>query len=220
MSCWAQQVLDWSEVWAGLMPCAILLYNKQPPVFRPVVCYVWLSLLINIAIDLIWKLGDRMPQQYHSNNFLYNLLSIVRFFLFSSFFVKLQQPFLVGIKLLIILSFTLFVIVDFSLSEDFFNFSHFSSRLLSVEAFCLLFFVMQYYIYELKRDEAINIFTNQFWVVTGLGVYVSINFFVFLLYNRLSVQMQRFAASLWNLHNLSFILFNMFLVRGFYGNKR
>jgi hypothetical protein len=52
-------------------------------------------------------------------------------------------------------------------------------------------------------------------VVTGLGIYVAINFFIFLLYHELSVYYIRIAVDVWNIHNASFILFQLFLARAF-----
>lgn len=214
MQSFVQLIIDWSEVWALLIP--ILFYKKQPVSYKPVVSYVWAALLINIAIDMTWKLRDYLPPHYNSNNYLYNLHSIVRFFLFSSFFIELKQPFLVTIKKTIPLFFMVFLIINFGFYENFFNYLLFSSRLLSVEAILLLFYILQYYLFKIKQDVEEEIFTPDFWIVTGLGIYMAINFFIFLLYNELTVRLFDFAVGLWNVHNISYIIFNLFLAKAFY----
>jgi hypothetical protein len=206
-----QLILDWSEVWALLIP--LIIYKKQPDLYRPVVFYLWSALFINLAIDCIWKLRTVIPSAYNSNNYLYNLHSIIRFGLFTIFFIKLNQPFLVWLKKLVPLLFLIFFVINFGWLEQFFNYSQFSSRLLAVEAFLLLFYVLQYYLFKINENVDVNIFSPDFWIVTGLGIYMVINFFIFLLYNELSIRLQTFAISLWNVHNLSFIIFNLFIAK-------
>jgi hypothetical protein len=208
-------LLDWSEVWALLIPVAILLRKKQPKILRPVVWYVWAALVINIVIDLTWKLRTVLPPAYNSNNYLYNLHSVVRFFLFGAFFTGLKQPFLIRLKKTIPILYGIFLLVNFGFFENFFNYWLFSSRLLSVEAILIMFYAMQYYMFKIKESMDVFSFKPDFWIVTGVGIYMSINFFIFLLYNELTLRMQNFAINLWNVHNISFIIFNLFLAKAF-----
>ncbi|WP_124558759.1 hypothetical protein [Pedobacter sp. KBW01] len=211
-----QFVLDWSEVWALFIPITILMLKKQPAKLTLVVSYMWAALIINLAIDLVWKFRILLPSAYNSNNFLYNLHSVVRFYLFSAFFIHLHQPFLVTVKKIVPIGFTLFIIINFTFFENFFDYWKFSSRLLSIEAALLLFYVLQYYLFKIKDSIGTKITNNVFWIVTGLGVFVALNFFIFLLYNELTTRFQSFAISLWSVHNISYIIFNLFLARGFY----
>ncbi|HEY0174935.1 MAG TPA: hypothetical protein VGC08_01070 [Pedobacter sp.] len=215
-----QTILDWSEVWSLMIPVIILLIKKQPVLLRPVVFYVWIALFINLAIDLTWKFRNIIPVSYNSNNYLYNLHSIIRFFLFSFFFIRLDQPFLTSIKKATPIFFLIFMLVNFGFYESFYDYWKFSSRLLSVEAILLLFYCLQYYLFKINDNVEANILNADFWIVTGLGIYVTFNFFIFLLYNELSVQLQNFAISLWSFHNISFIIFNVFIAKGFYESDK
>jgi hypothetical protein len=214
-------VLDWSEVWALLMPLAILTYfGKQPRQYRPIAAYVWIALIINMGIDLTWKLRNVLPPNLNSNNYLYNLHSVVRFYLFYLFFIRLKQPFLTTIKKVVPFLFLLFLILNFSFFEKFFDYWKLSSRLLALEAGLLLFYCLQYYLYKVKEEDEI-LGSNQpdFWIVTGLGIYVAINFFIFLLYNEITLLSTQFAVQLWNVHNVSYIIFNVFITRGLYESR-
>jgi hypothetical protein len=208
-------LLDWSEVWAVLIPAVILLRKKQPETLRPVVWYVWLALAINVLIDLTWKFRTILPANYNSNNYLYNLHSVIRFFLFSAFFIGLKQPFLTKTKKIIPVLYGIFLLINFGFFENFFNYWLFSSRLLSVEAILLMFYALQYYMFKMRESVDIIGYKADFWIVTGLGIYMSINFFIFLLYNELTLRMQNFAINLWNVHNITFIIFNLFLAKAF-----
>jgi hypothetical protein len=211
-----QGILDWSEVWALFIPASILLYTKQPAIHKPVVLYTWSALVINIITDVIWKFRTLLPVNLSSNNSLYNLHSVLTFFLFSSFFIGLNQPFLVKFKRILPLIFLVFIFVNFCFYEDFFDYWQLSSRLLSVEAILLLFYSLSYFLFKVNESVNVNIFTTDFWIATGLGLYVAVNFFIFLLYNELTVHMINFAINLWNVHNISYIVFNLFIAKGFY----
>jgi hypothetical protein len=213
-----QTVIDWSEVWALLIP--ILFHKKQPAIIKPVVFYVWAALIINLAIDLTWKFRNILPDAYNSNNYLYNLHSVIRFFLFSTFFIRLRQPFLVTIKKLIPFAFLAFIMINFGFYENFFDYWKLSSRLLAVEAILLLFYTLQYYLFKINDHAEVNIFNSDFWIVTGLGIFVTFNFFIFLLYNELTLRLQYFAITLWNVHNISYIIFNLFIAKGFYESRK
>lgn len=207
-------LMDWSEAWAPLIPIAVWLRHRQQPRWlAPVVAYVWIAFAIDLLIDLIWKLRLTIPPPWNSNNWLYNLHSLVRLFLFSRFFIGLRQPFLPWLKRLVPVFFGLYAAIDFGFYEHFFDYNNLSSRLLALEAGLLLFYCLQYYFYKVKEDEEMAGNQPDFWVVTGLGVYVAINFFIFLLYKELSAYYTRFAVDIWNVHNISFILLQLFLAR-------
>ncbi len=216
-----KNIIDWSEVWALLIPLAILFIKKKQPAFnKPIIIYIWAALFLNVCIDLIWKFRTVLPDNFKSNNYLYNILSIVRFTLFSTFFIKLNQPFITVTKKIIQWLFVAFVIINFSFYQDFFYYKQLSSRLLSIEAALLLFFCLQYYLYKIKEDEEAGKRHPDFWIVTGLGIYVTANFFIFLLYNELTVRLQNFAINLWNIHNIVYIIFNVFIAKGFYESNQ
>lgn len=216
-----QTILDWSEAWAPLLPLAVWIRHREQPGFlRPVVFYVWFAFFCNLTIDLVWKLRDRIPLPWNSNNWLYNLHSLVRFTLFALFFIRLQQPFLRTLKRAIIAFFVIFAAIDFGWYEHFFDYHRLSSRLLAMEAGLLLFYCLQYYFYKVREDPDIEWNQPDFWVVSGLGIYMAINFLIFLTYNELSDYYTRFAVDIWSVHNLSYILLHIFLAKSFYESTR
>jgi hypothetical protein len=94
-----------------------------------------------------------------------------------------------------------------------------SSRLLSTEAAFLLFYCLQYYLYKLLDDDPETIRQADFWVVTGLTVYVSISFFIFLFQNTLVKQLQPFAITIWKVHDIAYIILCIFLAKAFATTK-
>ena len=55
-----------------------------------------------------------------------------------------------------------------------------------------------------------------FWVVTGLSIYVVINFFVFLFYVPLLTENPDLADRMWSIHNLAYITMCIFIAKAFY----
>lgn len=215
------KALDWSEVWALLIPIAVLLWRRhQPPTLRPVIIYLWLALIINIAIDVIMVMNGRVQGIEFSNNPLYNSHSVIRFVCFSIFFMLLPGASFNKIKLGIAIIAGASLLVNFIFIENFFNFDAFSGNLLAAEAYLLLVYCMFYYLNELKDDEK-NLFAGpEFWVVTGLAIYVVVNFFVFLFYLPMIYIDRDLAINIWNVHNIAFIIFCLFISRAFYGTIR
>jgi len=222
-----QEILDWSEVWAVLIPLTILLiYKPKQPWTMPVKWYLWFALIINLIGDIIWKqqrlgiyefLYARLPYLYNSdgsfeNIVLYNLHSIIRFLLFIWFFhyqgkiFRIMNKFVPAISLLLIL-------IDFIFIEDI---RDFNSVLMASEAALLLIYCLVYFFQMLKNEDSTIKKTPSFWVVTGLSIYVVINFPIFLFYQTLSIQADNFAIDIWGLHNISFIIFCLFIAKSFY----
>lgn len=150
-----------------------------------------------------------------SNNPLYNIHSVVRFGCFSFYFINLQKNSFTSLKKFLALLGSAFLVVNFLFFENFFNPNSFSGNLLTVEAYLLLVYCMLYYLAELKDDE--NLFNSpHFWVVTGLAIYLAANFFVFLFYIPMLDVNGRLAEKMWDVHNIAFIIFCIFIAKAFY----
>src|SRR5687767_3485624 len=90
------EILMWAEVWALFIPIiVIILYRNQPELFKPLVTYVWIALLLNTVATIIAMYSSKysFPHWLQTNNYLYNIHSIVRFICFCLFFRKLKLPF-------------------------------------------------------------------------------------------------------------------------------
>lgn len=228
MNHYIQQILDCSEVWALFIPLIIIYQNKNRIAYlKPVRIYIWVALILNISIVLIAKRNQWFslpkypnPEWLGSNNFIYNFQSVVRFFLFSWFFILLNQHLFKKVKRIIPFLFLVVGLINFIFFEDFFNYGSFSGRLISIEATLLLFYCLVYYMYMLKDDESSFRNSPSFWVVTGLSIYVVVNIPIFLFYTALLKQFEGFTVGIWDVHNITFIIFCIFLAKAFYESKR
>ena len=216
-------IADWSEVWALLIPLAFMFsWRKMPLYLRPIQLYLILALIINIISTVIWKrnqLNLHLPGWLDSNNFLYNTHSIIRLLLFSLFFIQLNQRFMHRVKFILPFLFLLFVVINFTVSENYVD-ANLSSRLLATEAALLLFYCLQYFIYLMVEDRTFNLKKEPgFWIVTGLSIYVATNFFIFLFYNYLTQQNWKFAVDIWDVHNSAYLVLCIFIAREFYERR-
>lgn len=222
-----QEIVDWSEVWALLIPIFILLVRKPKGRWvRPLKYYLLLALVINLTGNILWKrrvLGIEEWMQEHvaslfnadgslNNTIFYNLHSIFRFMLFAWFFHYMGKTFR-RLNTIMPAFALLLALVLFTLYKDI---RDFNSLLLASEAAVLLFYCLLYY-FLILRDEESNIRRlPPFWAVTGLSIYVVINFPIFLFYTVLAEQSEKFAINIWDVHNLSYILFSLFIAKSFY----
>ena len=216
-----QSALDWSEVWALLIPLFVLLFKRERPRFvKPIIIYLWLALAINVLIDAIWVFKQYFPAWLQSNNPYYNIHAIARFACFSIFFILLPQASFGKLKKLLVAGSVVFILVNFIFFENFFNPDHLSGNLLAAEAYLLLIYCMQYYLAELRDDSTAIFGGPDFWIVTGLSIYVVTSFFVFLFYLPLLNFDPMLADRMWNFHNIAFIIFCIFITKALYGPFR
>lgn len=214
-------IFDWSEVWALLIPILALLINKnKEQYFRPIIVYVFLAFFINLFADVIadFKKPLGFPEYFQTNSFLYNIHSIVRFSCFSTFFLMLKHPFFPRFKKGIQVLGFVFTIIYFYF-ENFNNPNHISGDFLAIEAFLLLIYCLFYFHHKLRDDRYKTLLSADFYIVLGLSIYVVVNFFVFLFYIPMIENDPNLANRMWNVHNIAFIIFCIFIAKAFYTHK-
>ena len=200
-----------------LIPLFVLsIRGRQPKYLQPVIIYLWAALVINLIGDIIGDFKSHLPGWLQSNNVLYNVHSIIRFTCFCVFFIFFNQSSFSLLKAFLPVVFIIFITVNFIVKENFFNPAHLSGNLLAAEAYLLLIYCMTYYLSQLKEDKKIFRRGKDFWVVTGLSIYVVTNFFVFLFYVPMIKDNPMLAADMWNIHNVSYILLCLSIARSFY----
>ena len=210
-------LLDWSEVWTPLIPLFFLLFRRsQPRYLKPVIVYLILAFLINLASDIIAEYKKYLPDWAQSNNPLYNLHSITLLICFAYFFKLLNKNSFNKFQLNLLILSILLLVFNFSFLEKITNPQHLSGNLFTIVSYTLLIFCMLYYLNWLKDDEDDLTYEPHFWVVTGLSIYVVINFFVFLFYVPMIKENPALADNIWNIHNIAYILFCIFITKAFY----
>jgi hypothetical protein len=214
---WLEYIIDWSEVWILLLPIIAIYRNPGQPVYlKPVLVYLIIALLCNLTCDLMVLFAKSLPPSLRTNTIIYNIHSLTRFICFTWFFFTLPFKHYKYLQMLLTAIFLLIFIVYFTWYDSFFNKSYISSDMMTGESFFLLCFCMLYYLSLLKEEDSLFAQQKHFWVVTGLGIFAVINFFIFLFYKPLLSENVGLALQIWNLHNFAFILFIIFITKAFY----
>ncbi len=220
-----KEIFDWSEVWALLVPLIIFIIKKPAQQYlKPVLFYVCISLCLSIAADVIWKYKHYssvefkkvMPEFLWSNNFLYNIISIVRLLFFLWFFQRLNFKLFKLNNLFIALILFLIIIINFFFE----SFNEFSSFTFSLESIVLLTYSIAYFLYLIKNDQLRTEFDASLFVVTGIAIYEAANFFIFLFHKALTLENSQLAVAIWKLANVYFIIFCLYLAKAFYGSNK
>ena len=220
-------ILDWSEVWATLIPLIVYMWIKPKAIWtRSLLIYLLIALLISLVVDITWKSTDLGIKDWVEKNFwwlyrgkilytliFYNINSFLRLLLLTWFFYKVN-PLYKKTYLVITGVFLIGVIINFVFFESIVL--SFSSRLFTIEAAIILFYCLLYY-YTVNMNDEIKspLALPPFWIVMGLTLYTSVNFLIFLFYNYLINAERTYAISIWNVHNLIYIVLMIFIAIGF-----
>lgn len=211
-------ILKWSEVWAVLIPVLIYLYKKPNEKYiKPVIWYLVIALILNIISDIIGENYYNEPKFIVAINYnlpFYNLHSIIRLFLFINFFHLINIPGNRFFKKYIPLFIGTLILFNF-LSLD--SFKNFSSKIFTIESIVLIVYCINYFLTILGADDASTKFNSSLIIATGVAVYESVCFPIFLFYDLLSKKFKNYAIDIWDVHNIMYIILCLFIARAFYG---
>ncbi len=206
-----QTILDWSEVWATLLPILVYLIKRPAQAtLTPVIFYLLIAIVLNVLIDLAYF------KIFTNNGFLYNILSICRLFIFIWFFTLLNIPSIKRNRKSIFFIVAIFISIIFLFFDPFIEYS---SKVFTLEAIVLLIFCITYFLSMLRSNKASAEFDAVLIIITGLAVYEAVCFFIFLFYDLLSKEEENFAVKIWDVHNIAYIVFCLFIVQAFYGRR-
>ena len=216
-------ISDWSEVWALLIPLAIILMKHGSRESLPLVIYVPVAILLNLVSVLIQLYSFELPDFLNGNNFFYNLHSIARL-LFFSWYIGLicQKRFSVATKVATGV-FLVFLLVNFLFIESIMNLSKW---LPVAETVLLLILCMRYFLYTIKDDSDTD-WTREaaFPACTAIALYVAATFFVFLFITSPWVSYKvnlQFALLIAEFYKLIFLIYSVLLAIAIYrhGKKK
>ncbi len=74
--------------------------------------------------------------------------------------------------------YALILLLNFTIFSKSFTSLHINSNLITAESYLLLLYCLVYYLSKLKDAGIVFKSEPDFWIVTGLAIYVVINFFV------------------------------------------
>ena len=117
---------------------------------------------------------------------------------------------------MLLITYIALVLLNYLFLENYFDKNAINGKLFTIEAYFLLIYCLLYYLSQL-RDETEDFRQNkEFWIVTGLSIYVVINFFMFLFYVPMIQQNELLAEKMWSVHNMAYILLCLFITKAIY----
>ncbi|HVX26076.1 MAG TPA: hypothetical protein VHB70_07025 [Parafilimonas sp.] len=216
-----QKILDWSEVWTVLIPIIIyVIKTPQAKYLKPIILYLLIAFVLNFIGDIIEENFYHDPQwvvKINYNQPFYNIHSISRLILLIYFFRKINIPVNKILRTFIPVFVVLILVINFSF---FHSFKNFSSLTFSVEGITLIVLCVLYFFRRLQSDQTSTAFDSSMYIVTGLAIYEAVCFPIFLFYNTLIKQTEHFAINIWDVHNIAYIVFCLFIARAFYGTSQ
>lgn len=223
MNLW-QILLDWSEVWALLIPLTmIVLFHPKGKQAGWLKAYIIMGLFFNSFAIFFVEFPNLVPEWMKvrgiaNNNIFYNLHSFTRAILLSLFILSIRvirfQHFL---RALLAIYMGL-VIVNFAFYESSF---FLSTQLFTAESVLLLIMCLSYF-FSAIQDESNTNWLRQpaFLVCAGIALYEVITFFIFLFFYPLSLKDAAFFTVTMRVYLAAFILFCLFLSWALYRYRK
>jgi drug/metabolite transporter (DMT)-like permease len=214
--------LDWfdlTEAWAPLFPLLVWLWlgKDAKKKLQPTQWYFICALVLNTAIDFIWKFNDFIPVWAQNNNLLYNLQSPLRVGIMVYFFQRLLVPRYQKVARIALGLYAAFLLINYSLFQ---NIAHYSSRANTAEPLVVILVCLLYLFQMFADDEILSYRKNPaIYLAIGLLIYEMANFAIFLFYSHLIVTSEEFAVQIWHVHNAFYLLFCLLSAKGYYESR-
>lgn len=192
-----------------LIVLLFLVFFKKTKDDKGITCiavYCFLFLLINYLADFV------LPNFVH---FFYSLFTYVEYSAFS-YFLWLNTKHPVFKRLISYISIIFLILLTFYYFTT--PFRSLDSVPIGVETIIILVFCF-YYLYEQMNDTS-NLFIYnkyQFWVITGMMIYLAGSFFIYIFANQLDT---KFLQKYWFLTLVFYVIKNIFFAIGFLLNTK
>jgi len=183
-----------------LPPLVILLLALNNKVLRGsfIFYYLLIQFTFNLSANILNEFG--LPNLY-----FYHFNCLFSFFALSLFYIGLLNTKKSKITIIIVsFLYTLFFFYNIFVLE---GLNDFNSNTFGLASFILCAYALFYYLKIFRTIAEDNILNSaNFWFNTGIFSYYTINFFIFLTYNKLTQDKQPLIGIIWQLHNVIFLI--------------
>lgn len=196
---WLQTIIDWAEVWALLIPLAVIIICKPGrDRSKLLVSYVIAGFLLNFTATFLLDFYYLMPRWMYvdnrvNNNLLYNIHSFTRVCLLGWYVITIRSYKYPFILKTLYAAYILITLINFTFIETPF---YLSTRLFAAESIVLLVMCLFYIFRSIQDESQVNWLRHpSFLVCTGICIYEGITFFIFLFFYPLHSKNSAFANS-------------------------
>ena len=167
-----------------------------------------------LVIQLVCNLGSNILNELDwPNLYMYHINCLLSFYALSLFYIRLfKTPTTKRTISIVAIIFTGFFLYNIYIWE---SIEVFNSNSLGMASFILCAYALSYYLKLFKSSAEDNILTSaDFWFNTGIFSYYTINFFIFLTYNKLTQEKLPLLRIIWQLHNIIFLIMCIYIFIG------
>lgn len=218
-------ILDWSEVWALLIPLIVLLIHKpRGDKLGWVSLYVIIALVLNFIAVFTIEFYYLIPEWVFTGNGLYyNLHSLTMVICFGGYFISIRKYKYSIILKLLLLVYLIFVLINFLFLESPVN--RLSTRHFTIGSIVLLVVCLFYFFRSIVEESQTNWLKHpSFIICSAICLYQSITFFIFLfIYPMFDLSYNKnmeFADLMMKTYQVIFVIFCIFLAWALFRSKK
>jgi hypothetical protein len=220
-----QLMLDWSEVWALLIPLIVLLIHKpRGNKLGFVSLYVIIALVLNFIAVFTIEFYYLIPEWVFTGNGLYyNLHSFTMVICFTGYFIGIRKYKYSLLLKSLLLIYLVFVFINFSFLES--PVHRLSTRHFTAGSIVLLVICLFYFFRAIVEESQANWLKHpSFLICTAVCLYQSITFFIFLfiypMFDLSYNQNMDFADLMMKTYQLIFVIFCILLAWALFRSKK
>lgn len=213
-------VFDWSEVWALLVPLTILiLYHTEGKGLRALKGYIITGFILNLIAICMVEFYQYVPgwmyiDDFVNNNIVYNIHSLVRVLLLSSYILAARPYGYTALLKAILAAYLLFILINFTFFASPF---YLDTKLFAAESIVLLIMCFACFFHSLHDESHTNWLKDPAFIVcTGICLYEVLTFFIFLFFYPLSTTNTAFFVVTMRIYTGAFILLCILLAVALY----
>lgn len=173
-------LLFWAEVWPLIIFLLIYFFTRQKnDDLKLLIIYLLITTLISIPANIISNFTDRVPVAFRNNSVCYNLLAFIKVIFIGIYIIRLKPMRQFRFTKPLLIFFLFFSIIDFILFEP--PTERLGKYLYSAVSIILLVYCMTYFLTSIiDDDDEFNLKNPAFLVCSGIAIFESVNFFVYL----------------------------------------
>ena len=167
-----------------------------------------------LVIQLVCNLASNILNELDRGNlYMYHINCLLSVYALSLFYIRLFNTSATKRTISVVaIIFTCFFLYNIYIWEPI---AVFNSNSFGMASFILCAYALFYYLKLLKSSAEDNILTSaNFWFNTGIFSYYTINFFIFLTYNKLTQEKLPMLGIIWQLHNVIFLIMCVYIFIG------
>lgn len=212
-------IMKWSEVWPLAISLIIFLFYTQKG--KEIIIIVWLVIitgLLHLLGTSISLFTYKFPDELKNNNALYNLIAFFKPVFIGYYLLQLKQIKQYNYLKVVYTAFIFFFFINFIFIEEF---TMFSSNMVIAESILLLLFSLTFFLTAIIDDDIpLPVLHPAYFICAAIGLFESINFFIYLFIFPVYNMNAEFAELLMKISGYAYIIYGLLFATAFFVNRK